>query len=308
VYANGRLLATYVFSQSDWMYAFNDWLGTKRVTTNASGTMTQTCQSLPFGDALNCSGGIDPSEHHFTGKERDTESGFASGNDYFGARYYASFTGRFLSPDYNETGDDTDPVPYADLTRPQSLNLYGYVGNNPLSRTDANGHVQLCGPETSSLNGNGDTVVNANCVDLPDPPTFRQTLRQAVYETVTSAPPGQQIPQISQQNPSRWDPLNLLYGGGTILSPKAKETLDKLNNGKPLPQGQKAGARWRNDGTGGAQKLPEVDANGNPITYKEYDVEPKQPGVDRTQERLLRGSDGSTWYTTNHYTSIDQVN
>jgi RHS repeat-associated protein len=33
--------------------------------------------------------------HHFTGKERDTESG----NDYFGARYYASSMGRFMSPD-----------------------------------------------------------------------------------------------------------------------------------------------------------------------------------------------------------------
>ena len=30
-----------------------------------------------------------------TGKERDTESG----NDYFGARYYGSSMGRFLSPD-----------------------------------------------------------------------------------------------------------------------------------------------------------------------------------------------------------------
>ena len=32
---------------------------------------------------------------HFTGKERDTESG----NDYFSARYYASSMGRFMSPD-----------------------------------------------------------------------------------------------------------------------------------------------------------------------------------------------------------------
>ena len=30
-----------------------------------------------------------------TGKERDSESG----NDYFGARYYESTMGRFLSPD-----------------------------------------------------------------------------------------------------------------------------------------------------------------------------------------------------------------
>jgi RHS repeat-associated protein len=35
------------------------------------------------------------SAYRFTGKERDTESG----NDYFGARYYASSMGRFMSPD-----------------------------------------------------------------------------------------------------------------------------------------------------------------------------------------------------------------
>ncbi len=97
VYANGQLLATYVYPQSKWMYAFSDWLGTKRVTTDPARTMTETCLSLPFGDALNCSGGIDPSEHHFTGKERDAESG----NDYFEARYYSSSMGRFMSPDWS---------------------------------------------------------------------------------------------------------------------------------------------------------------------------------------------------------------
>ena len=33
-----------------------------------------TCSSLPFGDALSCTSG-DPSTLHFTGKERDSESG-----------------------------------------------------------------------------------------------------------------------------------------------------------------------------------------------------------------------------------------
>lgn len=32
------------------------------------------------------------------------------------------------------------PVPYAKLGDPQSLNLYAYVGNNPLSRIDRDGH------------------------------------------------------------------------------------------------------------------------------------------------------------------------
>jgi RHS repeat-associated protein len=69
----------------------------------------------------------------FTGKERDAESG----NDYFGARYYASTMGRFLSPDWSAKAE---PVPYANLEDPQSLNLYAYVRNNPLVRTDPDGH------------------------------------------------------------------------------------------------------------------------------------------------------------------------
>ena len=71
-----------------------------------------------------------------TGKERDAESG----NDYFMARYYASSMGRMMSPDWSAKAE---PVPYAKLDNPQSLNLYAYVGNNPLSRTDPTGHYEF---------------------------------------------------------------------------------------------------------------------------------------------------------------------
>jgi RHS repeat-associated protein len=74
--------------------------------------------------------------NQFTGKERDTESGL----DYFGARYYASSMGRWMSPDWSAKAE---PVPYAKLENPQSLNLYAYVGNNPLSRRDADGHADV---------------------------------------------------------------------------------------------------------------------------------------------------------------------
>ena len=68
-----------------------------------------------------------------TGKERDAESG----NDYFGARYYASSMGRFMSPDWSA---EQEPVPYAAMDNPQSLNLYAYVMNNPSVRIDDDGH------------------------------------------------------------------------------------------------------------------------------------------------------------------------
>jgi hypothetical protein len=42
-----------------------------------------------------------------------------------------------MSPDWIAA---PEAVPYADLSDPQTLNLYGYVGNNPMSRIDPNGH------------------------------------------------------------------------------------------------------------------------------------------------------------------------
>jgi RHS repeat-associated protein len=71
--------------------------------------------------------------YRYTGKERDAESG----NDYFGARYYSSAMGRFMSPDW---AAKEEPVPYAKLDNPQTLNLYVYALNDQLSRVDADGH------------------------------------------------------------------------------------------------------------------------------------------------------------------------
>ena len=69
-----------------------------------------------------------------TGKERDTESGL----DYFGARYMSSNMGRFMSPDWSPANES---VPYADLTNPQSLNLYSYALNSPQVNIDSDGHT-----------------------------------------------------------------------------------------------------------------------------------------------------------------------
>ena len=141
VWADGMLIATY--AQDDTVksgtttengllhFYFDDPLGTRRAQTDYAGHLEQNCSSLPYGDSETC--GSSPTEHLFTGKERDAESG----NDYFGARYYASSMGRFMSPDWSAK---EDPVPYAKLDDPQSLNLYAYVRNNPLGGVDSNGH------------------------------------------------------------------------------------------------------------------------------------------------------------------------
>ena len=143
VYAGGKQIGTYDgnVSAPTLHFYFDDPLGTRRAQTNAVGLVEATYQSLPFGDGLAQNALTttdDPTENHFTGKERDTESG----NDNFGARYYASTMGRFLSPDWSAK---VQPVPYAKLGDPQTLNLYSYVGNNPLVRTDPTGHFDCKG-------------------------------------------------------------------------------------------------------------------------------------------------------------------
>jgi RHS repeat-associated protein len=146
-YLGSRLLATYDFVNSGLHFALTDPLGTKRVQLSGQGVPELNCLSLPFGNdlgnprATDCvpapnatAPAADAAEPHFTGKERDTETGL----DYFGARYYASNMGRWMSPDW---ADKPEAVPYSDLGDPQSLNLYGYVRNNPLNHTDPDGHV-----------------------------------------------------------------------------------------------------------------------------------------------------------------------
>jgi RHS repeat-associated protein len=124
VWTGGKLLATY--DTLGVHFPLTDPLGTKRIQANYLGITDLTCASLPFGDAQYCTGD-DATEHHFTQKERDTESG----NDYFGARYYSSAFGRFMSPD--EAFADQHPGD------PQTWNLYMYTRNNPINNIDLNG-------------------------------------------------------------------------------------------------------------------------------------------------------------------------
>jgi RHS repeat-associated protein len=132
VYAAGALMATY--DAEGLHFLLNDMLGTRRAQTNYAGVLEQSCSSLPFGDQLNCSSSLQaPNPLHFTGKERDSESGL----DYFGARYYGSSIGRWMSPNWSEK---QEPVPYSKLDDPQTLNLYTYGLNNPLSFVDDDGH------------------------------------------------------------------------------------------------------------------------------------------------------------------------
>ena len=108
-------------------YFLADQVGTTQLEFASGGYPVWRGDFAPFGQELDVQ--ATANRYKFTGKERDTESGL----DYFGARYYASSMGRFMSPDW---AAKAEPVPYAKCwTDPQSLNLYSYVRNNPLGTT-----------------------------------------------------------------------------------------------------------------------------------------------------------------------------
>jgi RHS repeat-associated protein len=103
--------------------------------TDSAGVQKYAYDYYAFGkDAAFNTG--DPEALHFTGHERDYESGTAVPNtdylDYMHARYYSSNLGRFLS---------VDPKAHARqaMHSPQMWNRYAYAIDNPIAYTDPTG-------------------------------------------------------------------------------------------------------------------------------------------------------------------------
>ena len=121
-------------------YLTEDSLGSVRMTTDAAGIPRDRHDYQPYGLEMGVysesqrsgvigypGSGDNDTNHLFTAKERDAETGL----DYFGARYMSSAQGRFTSPDPKQ-------FPH-DITDPQSWNKYSYTRNDPLIFVDPDG-------------------------------------------------------------------------------------------------------------------------------------------------------------------------
>ncbi|MFF0491196.1 ribonuclease domain-containing protein [Nocardia sp. NPDC004068] len=88
---------------------------------------------------------------------------------------------------------------------------------------------------------------------------------------------------------------------------RAYQTLVEIDAGRwpdsADAPGTKGGDQWLNrDGT-----LPKSDAAGRSIGYREWDVNPKVRGQTRDAERIVTGSDGSAYYTGDHYRTFTKM-
>lgn len=104
-------------------YFHQDSLSSTSLITDASGGSLGTIKYAPFGDSRNSQGNLG-TDILFTGQRLDD-----TGLYYYGARYYDSNIGRFISPDKLVQSHND----------PQSLNRYSYVRNNPLKYVDPTG-------------------------------------------------------------------------------------------------------------------------------------------------------------------------
>ena len=105
-----------------------DKLGTRVITNQVLGSSVEQT-TLPFGTALGAeSSSTGLSSKRFTSYERSARTGL----DYAQNRTYDSKQGRFTQ---------VDPIGMkaANLLNPQTLNMYNYVGNDPINRTDPSG-------------------------------------------------------------------------------------------------------------------------------------------------------------------------
>lgn len=101
-------------------YIYADHLGSSNVQCNGSGALISREEYYPFGETS--FGSYAKKRYRFCGKEKDEESGLY----YYGARYYLSWTCRFISVD-----------PLADHT--PSHSSYMYAHNNPVMYIDPTG-------------------------------------------------------------------------------------------------------------------------------------------------------------------------
>ncbi len=73
------------------------------------------------------------------------------------------------------------------------------------------------------------------------------------------------------------------------------------------PAGTKGGGPFNNDGRNNSQVLAPTDSHGNAITYREWDVHPAPAKGGRGTERIVTGSDGSAYYTSDHYKTFEKI-
>ena len=131
-------------------YMLGDHLGSTSITTDSNGALISEIRYKPWGETryawtnapANTSPAYEVVRYQYTGQySYDVEFGLK----YYGARFYDSAVGRFVSADViSQRGA-------------QGLDRYAYANNSPLKYTDPSGHMASeCGADDSECGGSSE--------------------------------------------------------------------------------------------------------------------------------------------------------
>lgn len=176
--------------------------------------------------------------------------------------------------------------------------------------------------ERVTLNGGTDFYYISNGYYVPETEETKEALRRAEVDFVT---------QLSMElaGGGRGGAASVGKVGAVVSQPAKyqlksislipKKTIEKFPTNVRLAYERYTEVGWRGNYSGQTPRtaanksyrnkdnqLPQVDNNGNPIIYKEFDVN-NYIGPKRDSERFVRGSDGSVYYTNNHYKSFTKI-
>jgi RHS repeat-associated protein len=182
-------------------YFHADERGSIIAVTTSTGSAVQTLTYGPYGDANTSAG----SRFKYTGQITLPELGLS----YYKARMYAPLMGRFLQ---------TDPIGTAG-----GMNVYGYVGGDPVNNTDPTGLA----PRIGSLIDRG-VFARQNGKELPASGDI----------VITGRRPDRQTPL--------YEALNRIYGLGGIRSGVAFGEVNESGDGQQQCRGSQSP-----DGQGG---------------------------------------------------------
>ena len=145
VYLGDQLLAMIKSGESVYYY-HNDHLGTPQIFTDDTGTIAWKAVYTPFGEAVASITTVE-NPFRFPGQYYDQETGLHY--NYF--RYYNPQTGRYITP---------DPIGLEG-----GINLFAYVGNNPMYWIDPWGLIRYNAPPPKTVPVEGGTKRALECVE-----------------------------------------------------------------------------------------------------------------------------------------------
>ena len=193
-------------SYSSARYYHSDHVGSNTLVTRSDGSTVQESVLDPFGELLHQPLTSASNAYLFTDQERDGETGL----DYFGARYYDPWVGRFMSVDPESLGGITFSRQGWDT---QNANVYSYVRNSPTVLTDPTGRCSqydayacsgFSGATSTHISGDGTTTTTVQNSDS--------------VETSTSGGVGRSVGAGLQGSPVRVDPEGQIAGSFTATN------------------------------------------------------------------------------------------